>query len=61
LSIIDRNGRLVEELTDQIESQGLHQVGWNVGNLPSGTYICRIIVSGSKGTGTQTIKMQLVR
>lgn len=61
LSVIDRNGKLVRELTDQIESQGLHQIAWNAGNLPSGTYICRLIIQDSKNQTSESIKLQVMK
>jgi len=61
LSIIDRTGRQVDLLTDKIESQGLHQMEWNANNLPSGTYICRLILHDLKGQSTESIKLQVLK
>ena len=61
LIISDMNGRQVGDLRDKIESQGLHQMAWNAGNLPVGTYICRMIIQDSKGQTCQSIKLQVIK
>jgi len=61
LNIFDRNGKMVDHLTNKIESQGLHQMAWNAGNLSSGTYICRLILQDSKGQTSQSIKLQVMK
>jgi hypothetical protein len=61
LSIINMNGGTVSELINKTESEGVHDIEWNVGNLPSGTYICRILVINSSGENSQSIKLQIVK
>jgi hypothetical protein len=61
LSVINMNGGKVSELINKTESEGVHTIEWNVGNLPSGTYICRILVINSSGENSKSIKLQIVK
>jgi hypothetical protein len=60
LSVIDKNGRLVCELINKNEFQGLHNIDWNAENQSSGIYICRIVVIDSKGENSKSIKLQVI-
>ncbi|RJP74656.1 MAG: T9SS C-terminal target domain-containing protein [Candidatus Zixiibacteriota bacterium] len=42
LAVYDAAGRFVQELASGLRPAGTHQVTWNAGNLPSGTYLCRL-------------------
>jgi hypothetical protein len=61
LSVININGGTVRELISKTESEGVHTIEWDVGNLPSGTYICRILVINSNGENSQSIKLQIIK
>jgi hypothetical protein len=45
LSIFDILGREIRVLDDALKARGTHRVLWNVGNLPSGVYICHAVAS----------------
>ncbi len=59
LGIYDIKGALVSKLVSKTEPSGLHNTSWNAGNLPSGTYICRLVAKNSNGEFFQTLKLQL--
>ena len=61
LTVIDRQGKLVAELIHKTQAPGLHHLEWNAGNLPSGNYLCRMVVQGSNGQSSETIKMQVIK
>jgi hypothetical protein len=42
---------------DQTMAAGLHTFTWNAANLPSGSYICRLIA----GNRVESKKMQLLK
>jgi len=57
LKIFDILGREVATLVDQTMTAGLHTFTWNAANLPSGSYICRLIA----GNRVESKKMQLLK
>jgi endoglucanase len=57
IDVIDLLGRNVAVVVDGPMQPGIHQVPWNTGNLPSGTYIYRI----RTGDETRSGRMQLTR
>ena len=48
ISIFDMNGRQIETLFDGEQTEGIHQVNWNVANLPKGTYFSHLTMDGKK-------------
>ena len=55
-------GKKVETLVDDYKFAGSHQVNFNGSNLPSGLYICRIIISTRTGeVFKKSNKMLLVK
>ncbi len=57
ITVYDMTGRRVEVLVQRSMSAGRHSVHFDAGNLPSGTYICRLTTP--KGTAVR--RMTLVR
>ncbi|MXW64981.1 MAG: T9SS type A sorting domain-containing protein [Bacteroidetes bacterium SB0662_bin_6] len=57
LSVYDLTGRVVSTLVDGIQLAGNHEVRFDAGDLPTGTYLYRL----RTGTETQTRTMILVR
>jgi len=57
LKVFDMLGREVATLVEQTMPAGLHTVTWNAPNLPSGSYICRLIA----GNRVDSKKMQLLK
>ncbi len=47
LVIYDMLGRLVSEVVNQKQFEGLHSAAWEPNNLSSGTYFARLITQGS--------------
>jgi uncharacterized protein (DUF1501 family) len=43
VQIVDAAGRVVETLVQTLHGRGEFQTTWQAGNLPSGTYFCRLI------------------
>ncbi|TET45510.1 T9SS type A sorting domain-containing protein [candidate division TA06 bacterium] len=50
MSVYDVSGRLVTTLMDEHMASGIYSEIWNAGNLPSGSYVCRVAVEGSVET-----------
>jgi len=42
LRIFDMLGRTVAVLTNQMKEPGHHEVNWDAGGLPRGTYVVRV-------------------
>lgn len=57
IEVFDMEGRRVRVLEDRTAPAGRHQVQFDAGNLPSGTYLYRLISSA----GIQSKKMTLLR
>lgn len=57
LEVFDVQGRQIQLLVDQVMPAGTHRVTFNAGNLPSGTYVYRLITP----QGLQSKKMALLR
>ncbi len=57
LDVIDMQGKHVETLINQTVDAGSHEVNFDAGHLPSGTYLYRL----QAGSTTQTRKMVLLR
>ena len=55
--ISDLTGRVVETLVDEYKGAGTHQIRFNAGHLPSGTYLYTIYA----GSFTQTKKLMLLK
>ncbi len=64
LRIFNSLGQLVNDLREDFEEAGYHQVVWSADNLASGVYFARIeasSVQNKSGGFKQTIKMLLIR
>jgi hypothetical protein len=61
LAVYDLLGREVAVLADGPIAAGEHRVTFEAGNLPTGAYYCRMIVTGNGHAFTETKKMMLVR
>jgi hypothetical protein len=57
ITIYDILGRAIQTLVNENQSAGLHQVTWNAGDFPSGTYLYRI----QAGDYSASKKMQLLK
>ncbi len=57
LEVFDIQGRRINMLVDEVRPAGEHRVSFNAGDLPSGTYIYRLITP----QGLQSKKMTLLR
>jgi hypothetical protein len=57
LKVYDSLGREVATLVDQQMQQGIHQVRWNAGAMPSGVYLCQL----KAGTFAGSIKVLLTK
>ncbi|NNE36528.1 MAG: DUF1501 domain-containing protein [Rhodothermales bacterium] len=57
LQLYDLQGRRVSIVTDRTHAAGRHEVRVNVGDLPSGTYLCRLeLPSGSSSRMLQVVR-----
>ena len=50
ISVYDVSGRVVSTLRDGHVASGIYSEMWDAGNLPSGSYVCRVAVEGSVET-----------
>jgi hypothetical protein len=57
ITIYDILGRTIQTLVNESQSAGYHQITWNAGNFPSGTYLYRI----QAGDYSASKKMQLLK
>ena len=57
LDVFDMQGKKVQTLVDQLHADGSHEIQFDAGGLPSGTYVYRLQAGGS----VQTKKMVLLR
>jgi len=55
LKIFDLRGRELVTLVNRVEDEGEHEVLWSTGELPSGTYLCRL----ASGNAIETRKLVL--
>ena len=46
LSIYDANGRMVEQLVNDVKSTGVYEISWNAGLNASGVYFIRFNADG---------------
>ena len=61
INILDVLGRDVETLVDGQENQGRHAAVWNAFRFASGTYFCRMTVSGTEKESTQIVRLVLLK
>jgi hypothetical protein len=61
VSVYDLLGREVAVLVEGWKPAGTHSAIWNARNLPSGTYICRLVAQESGESVVRTVKMQYLR
>jgi photosystem II stability/assembly factor-like uncharacterized protein len=64
LIIYDVQGREMESLENRVVQPGVYEATWNAGNLNSGIYFCRLLVSDPNGNETvfsEIIKLMLIK
>jgi hypothetical protein len=61
ITVYDMLGRKIETLTNVNMNSGKHSVVWNAKTAPSGTYLCRCIVSGKSGQQVIDRRMSLIK
>jgi len=54
--VVNSLGQVVETLADGILTEGIHQIFWNAGNLPSGMYACCLQI-GDRLVSGRILKM----
>ncbi|MBK9336808.1 MAG: DUF1501 domain-containing protein [Lewinellaceae bacterium] len=52
VQILDTSGRIVATPVSTWQGKGQYQANWDAGNLPAGTYFCRLVNSGQQQTKT---------
>jgi hypothetical protein len=57
ITIYDILGRTIQTLVSENQAAGYHQITWNAGNMPSGTYLYKI----QAGDYSASKKMQLLK
>ena len=57
ITIVNLEGKIVENLESSFKNQGLHSIMWNANNVSSGVYFVNISISGQ----TQTQKLMLLK
>ena len=57
ITIVNLEGKIVQNLESSFKSQGLHSIIWNASNVSSGVYFVNISISGQ----TQTQKLMLLK
>jgi hypothetical protein len=55
IEVFDVTGARIAVLTDQFQPAGLHNVFWNAGSSPSGTYLYRIMAGPHSAVGRATL------
>ncbi|MBK8956734.1 MAG: hypothetical protein IPM34_14440 [Saprospiraceae bacterium] len=48
VQIFQQNGLLCETLVHSTQEKGIHAIEWNAGDLPTGTYVCKIQFKGQE-------------
>jgi hypothetical protein len=54
--VVNSLGQVLETLADEILTQGIHQIFWNAGKLPSGMYACCLQI-GDRSVSGRILKM----
>ena len=57
LAIYDMQGRLVDELVNDLRTRGIHQIVWNADQFASGVYMVQLVT----GSTIQVQKVMLVK
>ena len=57
VKVYDISGRMVGELMNGIQSQGLYEITWDASSQPSGLYFVRLVA----GTEMHTQKIMLIK
>jgi hypothetical protein len=55
LAVFDSQGRLVEKVLDETRQAGEHRIPWQAGELPAGTYFCRLTAEAASVTRRFTL------